>query len=172
MPYDVGDRIKVTSSTLALDNSGPSGWVVEKVDLFSTTLRCGSTRKGTAIPNWQLAHAGITNLKRSDKPLIHSHLKFGVGTSKDQFTLFRDRVTDYVRARPREWSNLRSFRRTRMDQDLGYVEYVIVLQHRELWQNYISIQESKDDLFRHCLELQTAMGISNHCDGVTIAQLE
>jgi hypothetical protein len=158
-PYDIGDRIEINSPTLAIDNSGSMGWIVEKVDLFTTTLRSGSTRKVATIANGALAEARIVNMKRSDKPLIQTYLKFGVATSKEQLELFRDKVTQFIKGRPREWSNMRSFRCTRAEADLGCIEYVIILQHRELWQNLTAIMESKGHLLSYCLEVQQELGI-------------
>lgn len=149
----------INSSTLAMENSGSMGWIVEKVDFYATTLRSGSTREVAIASNGQVANARITNMNRSSKPLIRSHLKFGADTSIDQLVLFRDRVFDYVKARPREWYRIRSFRCTGIDSDSGCVEYVMVLQHRQVLQNVTAIKESKRDLLSYCMEVQKGLGI-------------
>ncbi len=40
-----------------------------------------------------------------------------------------------MNARPRQWVALVGFRATRVEADFGYVEYRIICQHREAWQN-------------------------------------
>jgi hypothetical protein len=37
---------------------------------------------------------------------------------------------------------------------LGYVEYVIIVQHREAWQNLPAILQSKGDFYSYALEVQ------------------
>ena len=44
------------------------------------------------------------------------------------------------------------FRATRVEADAGYIEYKIVVQHREKWQNIGPILQSKADLSSFCLE--------------------
>jgi len=51
-------------------------------------------------------------------------------------------VENFINARPREWVGLIGFRATRVEADMGFIEYKIVGEHREAWQNigrYISI---------------------------------
>lgn len=52
----------------------------------------------------------------------------------------------------REWIALAGFRATRVEADFGYIEYKIVVQHRESWQNIGPVLQSKADLSSFCLE--------------------
>ena len=45
-----------------------------------------------------------------------------------------------------------SLRATRVEADVGYIEYKIVVQHRESWQNIGPVLQSKADLSSFCLE--------------------
>jgi small-conductance mechanosensitive channel len=43
-PYDIGDRINVSSVTVDTSTTGSPGWIVKDVDLFTTTVVFGSVR--------------------------------------------------------------------------------------------------------------------------------
>jgi hypothetical protein len=101
-----------------------------------------------------MAGLRIINMKRSEKPNIQIYSKFGVDVTSQQIKQFRKRMTAYAKERPREWISLCSFRCTRVETDLGYIEYVIVLQHREAWQNLPAILESKGNFCSYGLEVQ------------------
>jgi hypothetical protein len=50
-----------------------------------------------------------------------------------------------------------AFRATRVEADLGFVEHVVVAQHRESWQNLGALLESKAQLSSFALELSKKM---------------
>lgn len=54
--------------------------------------------------------------------------KFGVNVSFDKIQLFKKATEKFVKERPREWIALLGFRATRCEQDLGFIEYTVVLQ--------------------------------------------
>jgi small-conductance mechanosensitive channel len=159
-PYDIGDRVEISNATDTMDTNGPScGWIVEKVDLYTTTVRLGTTREVATFSNGSLAGSRIVNLKRSEKPNIYVYFKFGVDVSSLQIELFRKRITEYVKERPREWIRLVSFRCKRIEADLGFMEYVIIGQHREAWQNLPAIVQSKSDVLCFGLETQKELNM-------------
>jgi hypothetical protein len=106
-----------------------------------------------------MAGLRIINMKRSEKPNIQIYMKFGVDVSSHQIKQFRERMTAYAKERPREWISLGAFRCTRVATNLGYIEYVIVLQHREPWQNMSAVLESKVDICSYGLEVQKELDI-------------
>jgi hypothetical protein len=92
----------------------------------------------------------------------------------------------FVKERTREWIALLGFRATRCEPDLGFIEYIVVLQasqviysivywhfatefltylftlapqHRESWQNIGAILTSKADLTSFTLELSKQLGM-------------
>lgn len=73
--------------------------------------------------------------------------------------LFHTAVESFVQARPREWASLLAFRATRIENDLNFVEYVVVAQHLEAWQNAAAILTSKAELASYCLELSKMLEI-------------
>jgi hypothetical protein len=136
------------------NSDGSSGWLVEKIDLFTTTVRFASTREVATIANGSLARSRIINMTRSDKAFVSVYLKFSVDEPYSKVKVFRTSVEKFIHDRPREWLLLSGFRATRVETDLGYIEYVIVLQHCDSWANTAGILNSKADVSSFCLELQ------------------
>jgi hypothetical protein len=68
-------------------------------------------------------------------------------------------VETFVQERPQEWVSLSSIRANRVETELGYIEYVIVLQHRDAWSKVGIILESKADVSSFCLEVQKQLGM-------------
>jgi len=58
-----------------------------------------------------------------------------------------------------QWSALNGFRATRVEMELNFIEYVIVVTHRELWQNAGPILQSKADLASFSLEVSKRLGL-------------
>ena len=67
--------------------------------------------------------------------------------------MFQSAVEAHVKARPREWLAFCGFRAGAISVDRGFIEYKVVVQHRESWQNIISILDSKARLTTYCLEV-------------------
>jgi hypothetical protein len=159
-PYDIGDRIEIGNVTGTILSDGPmESVIVEKVDLFSTTVRVGTTREVATFSNGSLANTKITNLKRSERGNVYMKLKFGVEITSDQTDEFRQRVSTYAKDRPREWASVVAFRCTRVEVDLGFIEYLVALQHRDSWQSLPGILQSRGDFFSFALETQKELGI-------------
>jgi hypothetical protein len=72
--------------------------------------------------------------------------KFGTSVSAESVDKFKEAMIEYVKSKPREWLAFNAFRMTRFEADLGYVEYKIVLQHRESWQQIGAILTSLADV--------------------------
>ena len=105
------------------------------------------------LANGSLATSRIINWARSPQAVVHIFLKLGVDIPYSRVQVFKKTIENFVKARPREWVALSRFRATRVEADLGYIEYAIDLQHRESWQNLASILMSKADLASFCLEV-------------------
>ena len=132
-PYNVGDRIAIGIPTTEVGQGGQSGWIVEKVNLYSTTIRFATTREVATIPNGTLATTRITNLERSTQAVVYINLKFGIDVPGlvRKVDVLKNQVKEFVDARPREWVTMSGFRMTEIEADLGYVEpcitYVLCL---------------------------------------------
>jgi hypothetical protein len=118
----------VNSDTLA---SGSPTCFVRDVNLFTTTVVFATTNERATLSNGSLATSRIINAARSPKALLYVYLKFGTEVPYEKIQIFQESLTQFVKARPREWLNLSGFRATNIQADQGYIEYVVVLQHRD-----------------------------------------
>ena len=73
--------------------------------------------------------------------------------------LFKLAVEEYMKARPREWLALNGFRANRIEADQGWTEYLVIIQHRESWQNIGYVLDSKANLSSYCQEVLKQLGI-------------
>lgn len=159
-PYDIGDRVAIEDVQNQSNSiGGESSWFIEKVDLYSTTARLGTSREVATFSNGSLAGMRITNLNRSERPNVYLFLKFSVNTTQVQRQTFRTKVTEFVRERPRQWVRLVAFRTNRVETDLGFVEYILVIQHREKWQNLPAILTSRGAVYNYSIELQKELNM-------------
>ena len=161
-PYDIGDKVCFLSADAPVDDFGPpsGGWIVENVDLYSTTVRLGSTREYATFTNGSLASSRILNLKRSEKPNIYMYLKFTMNVSQEQLDEFRRRIIVFIKDRPREWIKVVSLRCTDVETEQQYLKFALIVQHRESWQSFATIQTSKGDVYIHALHLQKELNMN------------
>lgn len=152
-PYDIGDRIATSNPKNDTSPDGSSTWYVDNVTLFTTTVRFATTNEVATYSNGSIAQLRIINANRSPKGIISVLIKFGLETPFNKVTVFRAAVENFIKARPREWIALSGFRATKVEADFGYVEYKIIAQHREKWQNIGAILQSKADLSSFILEV-------------------
>eukprot|EP00561_Arcocellulus_cornucervis_P003859 CAMPEP_0185807866 /NCGR_PEP_ID=MMETSP1322-20130828/5267_1 /TAXON_ID=265543 /ORGANISM="Minutocellus polymorphus, Strain RCC2270" /LENGTH=1399 /DNA_ID=CAMNT_0028504049 /DNA_START=527 /DNA_END=4726 /DNA_ORIENTATION=+ len=158
-PYDIGDRIHISNSQSDPNSNGSATWFVEAINLFSTTVRYAATNEVATHSNGSLAQSRIINAARSPKANVYIYNKFASDVPYDRVMLFKSVVESFVKERPREWIALSGFRATRVEADLGYIEYVIALQHVEKWQNIGPILNSKAEVASYCLEVQKKLGM-------------
>lgn len=65
-----------------------------------------------------------------------------------------------MKARPREWLALNGFRANRIYPEKGYVEYLVVVQHRDGWQSVGQVLDSKANLSSYCMEVTKQLGLT------------
>jgi hypothetical protein len=159
---EIGDRVALSDTNQDTDPNGSRGWIIENIDIFTTTMRYGATREVATLTNGSIARLRIINMNRSDKASIMIFLRFGVDTSYQKIKLFHTAIEQFVFNRPREWVKTFTFRTTRVESDLGFIEYVIILQHRESWQNVGTILESRATVASFCLEVQKQLDMKYH----------
>jgi hypothetical protein len=161
-PYDIGDRISVSDPENDTSSNGSMTWFVEDLGLYSTTVRLAATNEVATYSNGSLANSRIINANRSPQAVVSVLCKFSVNVSYAKVQLFKKATEKFVKERPREWVVLLGFRATRCEPDLGFIEYIVVLQHRESWQNIGAILTSKADLTSFTLELSKQLGMRYH----------
>jgi Mechanosensitive ion channel len=161
-PYDIGDRVIFDSTIARADAHGPAngGWVVEKVDLYTTTVRLGSTKEYCTFANGSLSSMRIINLKRTYTPNVFLFLKFTMNVTQAQLDEFHNELVEYVKDRPREWIRLVRFRCIRMETELQLLEFLLIVQHRESWQSFGPIQTSKGNILVHAVHLQKRLNMT------------
>jgi hypothetical protein len=137
----------------SLTINGTMTWFVEKINLYTTTVRLAATNEVATYSNGSLASSRVINAARSPKVIFHHLFKFGVDVEYTKVQLFRDTITNFVKDRPREYIAVLGFRATRVDQELGFIEYILSVQHRESWQNMGPVLDSKSNLASFGLEV-------------------
>ena len=129
-PFDIGDKIAISDPQSDTSPSGSSTWFVEKVTLYSTTVRFATTNEVATFSNGSLASLRIINAKRSPKAIVYVYIKFGSDVSFDLVNIFHTAVKNFIKARPREWAQLNGFRVTRVEIEQNFIEYVIGKQRQ------------------------------------------
>lgn len=150
------------------NKDGSSSWFVEKVDLFSTTIRYATTNEVATATNGSMANSRIINAARSKNPVVYVYMRFGVDVPYRKVKIFKATVEDFVRQRPRQWMAMNGFRATKVEQDLGFIEYVIVLQHRGTWQQVGSILNSKAEFSSFSLEVAKKLDMRYKPPGLSV----
>ncbi|KAL7557216.1 hypothetical protein ACA910_001283 [Epithemia clementina (nom. ined.)] len=157
-PYDVGDRIAIGNVSDMPDFDGSTQWIVENVDLLSTTARLVYTNEVANFSNGSLARSRLINMNRSPDPVIYVYVRFQTDVPYSTITIFRSALEIFVEGRPQEWQGLLGFRTSRVEAQLNFVEYIVILQHRLTWQSLIPIKESRAAVASFCVEIQKQLG--------------
>ena len=158
-PYDIGDRISIDGPNDLPGSDGVFTWFVEDVSLYFTTVRLGATNECATIANSSLALSRIVNAARSRKAVVYINLKLGIDVPYAKIQVLKKAVESFVKARPREWLSCHAIYATRVEADLGFIAYVVELQHRDSWQHVAGILESKAAVVSFCLEVQKQLGM-------------
>jgi small-conductance mechanosensitive channel len=158
-PYGIGDRIHVSNIEQETDINGSYGWVVENISLLETTAVWTPTRERCSLANGSLAQSRIINGARSPQAIFLVPFKFPISTPYERILVFKAAVEEYMKARPREWLMLTGFRATTIAPDQGFIEYVMHVQHRESWQQFGQLQDSKANFQSFCQEVSDQLGM-------------
>mmetsp|Transcript_4935 Transcript_4935/g.10434 ORF Transcript_4935/g.10434 Transcript_4935/m.10434 type:complete len:1124 (-) Transcript_4935:3102-6473(-) len=159
-PYDLGDRICVTSAQLAGEPDVGENWFVEDVNLFTTTLRYAPTNTISTINNGSIANSRIINFARSRRAMVNLTLLFRTNASAKQIHLFRTALERYVKDNPRVWSSVVVFVIANIDPDTEVAEYKLRVQHQKSWQDMASVLINKGELLQFCITLMTKLGVA------------
>jgi len=120
------------------------------------------------IANGTLSTARIINQARSHRALLNFQMKFGINVSSTTVDDFKQQLMDFIKSKPREWFAFCAFRLIRIEVDLGFVEYKIMLQHRESWQNVGALLNSLADAQAFAFELMKGMGMDYHSPSLPV----
>lgn len=152
-PYGIGDKISVSNNEEVASLHGALPWVVENVTLFETVVCFLPTNERASLSNGALANSRIINWARSPMAQFHVFLNFPLDTPYEKIEIFKTAIEEYMKARPREWRALNGFRANRVVANENYIEWLIVIQHREAWQEVGQVLDSKANLNSYCQEV-------------------
>ena len=128
-------------------------WVVEHVTLFETVLTFLPTNERASLSNGSLANCRIINWARSPQAQFHIFLQFPLDTPFHKLEKFKVAIEEYMKARPREWRALNGFRVNKVFARDNYIEHIIVIQHRDSWQQVGQVLDSKANLTSYCQDV-------------------
>lgn len=134
-PFDIGDRITITSAANMACPGVGNAWLVEDIDLTTTTLKYLATNEVCTINNSTLTHNRIVNFNRSPKARMCLFARFTIDATHKQIDRFRRRLKRYLRNRPRSWDALLYFRNFDLNKSEGFITYMLGVQHTQPWQN-------------------------------------
>lgn len=112
-----GDRIALSPIDTVVDTMGSQQWIVEKCDLFTTTMRLVGSREVATVSNGSIARTRIMNMNRSDFALVNISLNFGVDNPYRKVKAFHSALEKFVKDRPNEWVAMVSFRSTSLQAE-------------------------------------------------------
>ena len=159
-PFDLGDRICITSATGPTEPDLSQNWFVEDVSLWKTTLRFAATNELSTVNNCGIAGSRIINFARSQKALVTLNLMFRSEATSQQISLFRAAVEKYVKDNPRVWSSFLFLIIVKIDPDAESVEYTMRFQHQKSWQEITTILLNRGELLQFCLTLMLKLDIA------------
>ena len=158
-PYGIGDIIHISNTEMDTNIQGSVGWIVQKVTLFETVATWVPTLEKASFSNGSLANSRIINWRRSPNAKVNIQLHFPIETKYEQIEVFKRAVEEFMKLRPREWLQLNGFRVNRILTEQSYMQVVLLIQHRDSWQNIAQIQDSKSNLVTYCSEVQKKLGM-------------
>jgi len=85
----VGDRMHLSNPMLETNPDGSSGWIVEKVQLYTTTACWGATNERATLCNGAISTLRVINAARSPNATVYVPLKFHIDTEYEKIQIFR-----------------------------------------------------------------------------------
>jgi hypothetical protein len=158
-PYGIGDCIHISDPNNETSDRGSPFWYVEDITLFSTLVRFAFTNERASLSNGSLANSRIINSSKSNNAGVHHLLKFPLDVPYEKVKMFHEALEAFVRNRPREWVGLKSFRAVSVNAHLGFIEYLVRLDHRESWAYWAQVRTSQSDLIGFGVELAKKLDI-------------
>lgn len=158
-PYDLGDRILIVSPENVENHGVAYSWLVEDINLFSTTLRFGNTGEVATVNNGSIAGSRIVNCARSQNALITFTFKLRLFSAENKVTLLSDAIKTYVKDRPRTWVQVVFFRPDDIDPDNAIIIYNLRIQHRKTWQDAPAILKDRGELLQFFFKTGEKLGI-------------
>jgi len=158
-PFDLGDRIILSTGLATSTPDSSDTWIVEDINLTTTTLRLAATNEVSTINNSSLSDARIVNCARSPKAIIRFRMVFHSEAPRDKLDDYQKHMEKYVRDRPRIWTRLVQFANDGIDSSDGYITYKIGVEHVASWQELGKIVRHRGELQRDALYIARELKI-------------
>ncbi|CAM0140235.1 unnamed protein product [Umbelopsis sp. WA50703] len=123
-PYDVGDRVYV----------GTENWVVEEIDLLTTTFKKWDGTKLYAR-NAVVAPQYIYNLRRSGPMAEVLEMNFNFSTPETKFNQLRERMLQFYNDRNRSFTHNTMCMNIMTMENLNRVTCIFYIEHAASWQD-------------------------------------
>eukprot|EP00529_Nitzschia_sp_RCC80_P008888 CAMPEP_0113505976 /NCGR_PEP_ID=MMETSP0014_2-20120614/35636_1 /TAXON_ID=2857 /ORGANISM="Nitzschia sp." /LENGTH=1154 /DNA_ID=CAMNT_0000401389 /DNA_START=267 /DNA_END=3731 /DNA_ORIENTATION=- /assembly_acc=CAM_ASM_000159 len=159
-PYDIGDRVAFASPSFIASGTFSPQWIIKDVGLYHTTFVFGASQEYATISNGTLATLRVINAARSSCACQYFNLKFGIKVEVETIKEFERRLMAFIKDRPRQWLKPICFRISGIKADLGYIEYIVGMQHRESWQQVGAVLTSTGELQQFCFEQTSELGMT------------
>jgi hypothetical protein len=156
-PFDLGDRITICEPDG--ESKLSDTYIVEDINLTTTTLRFAQTNEVSTINNPSLTTARIVNCARSPKACVRIQARFNCHASLDQLDTLKMRLEKWISEDPRTWTGLVQFVNDTIDRNSDLIVYKIGALHVKSWQEMSTVVKSKADLERQVDELAFDLGI-------------
>lgn len=140
----------------------------EDIGLTTTTLRFSATNEVSTVNNAAIANSRIVNCARSAKAIVTIKAYFSIKATQEEIESFRVRVENYLIDRPEIWAGMVHFRNDMVDNNQGYVEYLLRAQHQQEWQYLSPIMVQKGELQRFMDRVASDLGINWKSDDYRI----
>ena len=96
----VGDRIHLSSPNSETSIDGSSGWIVEKLSLYTTTVYWGATNERATIANGAISNFRVINAARSKNAQIYVNMMFAIETPYESIETLRAAIEQFLKERP------------------------------------------------------------------------
>ncbi|KAJ2956882.1 hypothetical protein NQZ79_g7318 [Umbelopsis isabellina] len=123
-PYDVGDRVYV----------GTENWVVEEIDLLTTTFKKWDGTKLYAR-NAVIAPQYIYNLRRSGPMAEVIEMNFNFSTPEAKFNQLRERMLQFYNEKNRSFTHNTMCMNIMTMENLNRVTCIFYIEHAASWQD-------------------------------------
>ncbi|CAB9508678.1 expressed unknown protein [Seminavis robusta] len=158
-PFDLGDRIRLSSGLAASSPGLGDTWIVEDINLMTTTLRYAATNEVSTINDCTLSEARIVNCARSTNAIVRFRIAFRASATAGQLKGFRQELELYLENQPQVWTGLVQFANDGIQRDDSYIVFLIGVQHVKSWQELGKIVANKGELTREADRIANKMEI-------------
>lgn len=96
-PYGIGDLIHISNVENDTDIDGSTGWFVQNVTLYETTVTWLATMETASLSNGSLANSRIINWARSPNARCVILFSIPIDTKYETLELYKKAIEEYVK---------------------------------------------------------------------------